>query len=275
MEKMLKDKVAIITGAGRGIGQATAKLFAKEGAKVVVSDIDADPAEETVSQIKDEGGQAIAHVGDVCGPDFSQGIVDAAVKKWDGIHIIVNNAGFTWDAMIHKLTDAQWNAMMNIHITAPFKIIRAASPYFRDAAKKEMETGQPAARKIINISSLAGTNGNPGQANYSAGKAAVMGLTKTLAKEWGKFNVQVNAVAFGFIDTRLTQSKEKGDNLSWDGEEVSLGIPDALRGIAQMMIPMGRAGTPEEAAGGILFLASPLSNYVSGQTLMVGGGLNL
>lgn len=275
MEKMLKNKVAIITGAGRGIGQAAAKLFAKEGARVVVSDIDTGPAEETVSQIKEEGGQAITLVGDVCGPDFAEDIVGAAVQEWGGIDIIVNNAGFTWDAMIHKMTDAQWDAMMNIHITAPFKIIRAASPYFREAAKKEMEEGLPVARKIINISSLAGTNGNPGQANYSAGKSAVLGLTKTLAKEWGKFNIQVNAVAFGFIDTRLTQSKEKGDNLSWDGEEISLGIPDSLRGIAQMMIPLGRAGTPEEAAGGILFFASPLSNYVSGQTLMIGGGLNL
>ena len=273
MEQMLKDKVAIITGAGRGIGRAAALMFAAEGAKVVVSDRDAAPAEETVVDIQKSGGEAIAYVGDVLAPEFAEGIVKAAADKWGDLHIIVNNAGFTWDAVIHKMTDEMWDAIMGIHITAPFRIIRAAAPYFRDAAKKEMAEGKTVARKIINISSIAGTGGNAGQANYSSAKSAVLGLTKTLAKEWGRFNVQSNAVAYGMIDTRLTQAKEAGAVVEQGGEKVAIGVPDSQRQMAKMVIPLGRPGTPEEAAGAILFFASPLSDYVSGQTLIVGGGL--
>jgi len=275
MDKMLKDKVAVITGSGRGIGRAAAVLFAREGAKVVVSDIDPQPAEETAAEIKKAGGEAVTYIGDITAPDFPEGIVKAAIDAWGALHIIVNNAGFTWDAVVHKMTDKQWQTMLDIHVTAPFKIIRAAAPYFREAAKKEMAEGQPVARKIINISSMAGTSGNAGQANYSAAKAAILGLTKTMAKEWGPFGVRANAIAYGFIDTRLTKAKEEAVSLERAGEKVAVGIPEKQREMMKMMIPLGRAGTPEEAAGTILFLASPLSDYVSGHVLIVSGGLSL
>jgi 3-oxoacyl-[acyl-carrier protein] reductase len=273
MENMLADKVAIITGSGRGIGRAAALLFAQEGAKVVVSDIDAEPAEKTVADILAAGGQAVSFVGDATDPDFADGLIKKAVDQWGDIHAIVNNAGYTWDSVIHKMADDQWQAMMDIHVTAPFRIIRAAAPYFRDAAKKEKETGAMVARKIINISSMVGIGGNPGQANYAAAKSAVIGLTKTLAKEWGRFNVQANAVAYGWIETRLTEKKEAGTTLKREGKEVPIGVPDSMRQVMTMMIPLGRAGTPEEAAGAILFFASPMSDYVSGQVLMAAGGL--
>jgi len=275
MGKMLEGKIAIITGSGRGIGKAAAIMFANQGAKVVVSDIDAEPSEATVSEIKELGGDAVSCVGDATASDFPEKIVKKAVETWGALHIIVNNAGYTWDGMAHKMTDEQWDAMLDLHLKAPFRIIRAAAPYFRDAAKREMGEGKATSRKIVNVSSLAGTGGNPGQANYSSAKAGIVGLTKTLSKEWAPFNVQANVVAFGFIDTRLTKEKELGSTIERKGKEVSLGIPDAQRKIVTKMIPMGRAGTPEEAAGTILFFASPLSDYVSGQVLVVGGGFNM
>lgn len=275
MEKVLAGKVTIITGSGRGIGRATACLFAKEGAKVVVSDIDPEPAEQTVADIRDAGGEAIACVGDVTNSDFAENIVSAAVKEWGALHIIVNNAGFTWDALIHKMTDEQWDKILDLHLKAPFRIIRAAKPYFCEAAKAEMEKGDNTPRKIINVSSLAGVGGNVGQANYSAAKAGIIGLTKAISKEWARYNVQSNCVAFGFIDTRLTQEKEKGITVDTADEKIAVGVPKAQRDIFIKMIPMGRPGTPEEAAGSIFFFASPLSDYVSGQVLVVGGGFNM
>ncbi|ACL05598.1 MULTISPECIES: SDR family NAD(P)-dependent oxidoreductase [Desulfatibacillum] len=273
MEKMLDGKVAIITGSGRGIGKAAAMLFAAEGAKVVVSDIDPAPAEETVAEIKAAGGEAIAYAGDATADDFAEGIVKAAVDAWGGLHIIVNNAGYTWDGVVHKMTDKQWDAMMAIHLRTPFRLIRAAAPYFKDAAKKEMAEGGPVARKIINISSVSGTRGNAGQINYSSAKSGLLGMTKTMAQEWGRYNVQSNAVAYGWVETRLTAAKEDAGAVDRDGEKVALGIPDAQRQMMKMVIPMGRGGTPEEAAGVILFLASPLSNYVSGQCIEMTGGM--
>ncbi|MBI9076756.1 MAG: SDR family oxidoreductase [Desulfatibacillum sp.] len=273
MEKMLAGKVAIITGSGRGIGKAAAVLFAAEGAKVVVSDIDPVPAEETVAEIKAAGGEAIAYAGDATADDFAEGIVKAAVDAWGGLHIIVNNAGYTWDAVIHKMTDKQWDAMMDIHLKTPFRLIRAAAPYFKDAAKKEMAEGKLVSRKIVNISSISGTRGNAGQANYSSAKSGLLGLTQTMAQEWGRYNVQSNAVAYGWVETRLTAAKEAAGAVEREGESVALGIPDKQRQMMKMVIPMGRGGTPEEAAGVILFLASPLSNYVSGQCIEMTGGM--
>jgi len=274
MDQMLKDKTAIITGSGRGIGKAAALMLAAAGANVVVSDIDSEPAEETVAEIKKAGGEAISHVGDVTSDDFANNIINAAVQKWSGLHIIINNAGFTWDSMIHKMTDKQWDMIMDLHLKAPFRIIRAAKPWFCDTAKKEIEQyGRACARKIINISSISGTTGNAGQANYSAAKSGMIGLTKTISKEWGRYNVQCNAIAFGAIETRLSAPKEEGSSFEKDGEVISLGIPKQLREIATMMIPLGRLGSPQEAAGPIFFLASPLSDYVSGQVLTVSGGL--
>jgi len=274
VSRLLETKTAIITGAGRGIGRATAELFASHGANVVLSDIDPVPAEEAVGAILAAGGKAASVAGDVTDRAFGDLIVNAAIEKFGGLDIIVNNAGYTWDAVIHKMTDEQWEAILAVHLTAPFRIIRAASTFLREAAKREKaELGSARARKIVNISSTSGTRGNAGQSNYSSGKAGVIGLTKTLAKEWGQFNIQVNAVAFGRIDTRLTQAKEKGETIQRGEAEIAIGIPAERLDRTTPMIPMGRAGRPEEGAGAILFFASPLSDYVSGQVLEVAGGL--
>jgi 3-oxoacyl-[acyl-carrier protein] reductase len=274
VSRLLEGKTAIITGAGRGIGRATAELFASHGANVVLSDIDPVPAEEAVGAILAAGGKAASVAGDVTDRAFGDLIVNAAIEEFGGLDIIVNNAGYTWDAVIHKMTDEQWEAILAVHLTAPFRIIRAASTFLREAAKREKaEFGSARARKIVNISSTSGTRGNAGQSNYSSGKAGVIGLTKTLAKEWGQFNIQVNAVAFGRIDTRLTQAKEKGETIQRGEAEIAIGIPAERLDRTTPMIPMGRAGRPEEGAGAILFFASPLSDYVSGQVLEVAGGL--
>jgi 3-oxoacyl-[acyl-carrier protein] reductase len=270
---MLDNKVAILTGSGRGIGAAAAKLFASEGAKVVVSDLDAAPAEETAAAIRNAGGTAIVVAGDVTSPDFPAQLIKSTLDAFGGLDIIVNNAGYTWDAVIQNMTDKQWYAILDVHVTAPFRILREASHYIRDAAKKEIAAnGRANPRKVVNVSSVSGVYGNAGQANYSTAKAGITGLTKTLAKEWGRYNVQVNAVCYGFIDTRLTASKENAERMQREGEEIQLGIPDQMRQMSSMLIPLGRPGTPEEAAGPMLFLASPLSNYVSGAVLEVTGG---
>ncbi|MEW6210882.1 MAG: SDR family oxidoreductase [Acidobacteriota bacterium] len=274
MNGLLEGKTAIITGAGRGIGRATAELFAFHGARVIVSDIDAHPAEEAVGAIRRAGGQALSVAGDVTARDFPQTLVNSALQQFGGLDIIVNNAGYTWDAVIHKMTDEQWEAILAVHLTAPFRIIRAAAGFLRDRAKQEKAAyGEARSRKIINISSTSGTRGNAGQANYSSGKAGVIGLTRTMAREWGRFNIQVNCVAFGRIDTRLTQAKEKGEIIRRGDAEIPVGIPTERLERTTPLIPMGRAGTAEEAAGAILFFASPLSNYISGQVLEVTGGL--
>jgi 3-oxoacyl-[acyl-carrier protein] reductase len=273
MENMLQDKVAIVTGSGRGIGKAAALMFADEGAKVVVSDIDAEPAEETIAEIQANGGEAVVYVGDASAPDFAQGVVSKAVDTWGGLHIIVNNAGYTWDSLIHKMTEEQWDKILDLHLKAPFRLIQAAKPYFCDTAKAEIEKdGRAVARKIVNISSLAGVGGNLGQANYSSAKAGVIGLTKAVGKEWARYNVQSNCVAYGLIDTRLTQDKEIGGEVNTGTEKVAVGIPSKVRDGFVRMIPMGRPGTADEAARTILFFASPLSDYVTGQVLVCGGG---
>jgi 3-oxoacyl-[acyl-carrier protein] reductase len=274
MEGLLQGKTAIVTGSGRGIGRATAELFAQHGASVVVSDIDPEPAEQAVGAILKAGGKALSVPGDVTDRAFPDKIVNAAIEKFGGLDIIVNNAGYTWDAVIHKMTDEQWDAVLAVHLTAPFRIIRAASTYLRETAKREKaEHGDARARKIVNISSTSGTRGNPGQANYASGKAGVIGLTRTLAREWGQFNIQVNAVAFGRIETRLTQAKEKGETIRRGDAQIAIGIPAERLDLTGKLIPMGRGGTPEEAAGAVLFFASPLSDYVSGQVLEIAGGL--
>jgi len=275
MEKMLKDKVCIITGSGRGIGRAAALLFASEGARLVITDIDEAPAAEVVEEIKKTGGQAIAVVGDITADGYAERLIKETVAAFGpDIDVIVNNAGFTWDALVHKMTDKQWNTMMDLHVTAPFKIIRAAAPYMRDNAIREKEQqGRAKCRKIINISSIAGLDGNFGQINYSSAKAAVVGLTKTMSKEWGPFNVCVNCVAFGFIETRLTQAKEKGGVINAGDETVAVGIPEKIRQMFTGMCPLGRPAIPEEAAAGILMMASPLADYISGQVIRVTGGI--
>jgi len=273
MGSPLEGKIAILTGGGRGIGAATAKLLASEGATVVVSDLDRGPAEETVAAIQDAGGKALALAGDVTDPTFPAQLVGAALDTFQGLDIIINNAGYTWDGVIQNMTDKQWYAMLDVHLTAPFRILREASAFLRDAAKREQTAnGQATPRKVVNVSSVSGVYGNVGQVNYSAGKAGIVGVTKTLAKEWGRYNIQVNAVCYGFIETRLTAAKESAETVVRDGQEISLGVPDQMRQMAPLLIPLGRPGTAEEAAGPIAFLASPWSNYVSGHVLEVTGG---
>ena len=270
---MIDGKVAILTGSGRGIGAATAKMFAAEGASVVVSDLDPAPAEETAAAIRAAGSKAVVVAGDVTDPAFPAQLIKATLDSFGGIDIIVNNAGYTWDAVIQNMTDKQWYAMLDVHTTAPFRILREASQFIREAAKKEQAAnGRANPRKVINVTSVSGVYGNAGQVNYSSAKAGVTGLTKTLAKEWGRYNVQVNCVCYGFIETRLTAPKESAEKVVREGEEVQLGVPDQMRQMAPLLIPLGRPGTPEEAAGPVLFLASPLSNYVSGIVLEVTGG---
>jgi 3-oxoacyl-[acyl-carrier protein] reductase len=266
---VLDDKVAIVTGSARGIGRATAELLSSQGAKVLINDLDADVAEQTASEI---AGDTVVYGGDLTADGAADELVKTAVDAFGKIDIIVNNAGYTLDAPIHKMSDDWWGKMLAIHVTVPFRVIRAAAPHLREPAKAERESGEEVFRKIVNVSSISGTMGNAGQANYSAGKSAVVGLTKTLAKEWGQFKINVNAVAFGYIETRLTASKVEDNVMEIGGEKVQLGIPDQLRGMAAMLIPLGRPGTPEEAAGGVFFLCSPWSNYVHGQVLNVTGG---
>src|SRR6195952_61244 len=266
---VLDDKVAIVTGSARGIGRATAELLSAQGAKVVINDLDGDVAQQTASEI---AGETAVFAGDLTKGDAPDQLVQTAIDTWGKLDIIVNNAGYTLDAPVHKLSDDWWQRMLDIHVTVPFKVVRAAAPYLREPAKAEREQGIEVFRKIVNVSSTSGTMGNAGQANYAAGKSAVVGLTKTLAKEWGQFKINCNAVAFGFIETRLTASKDDSNTMGSGGEKVQLGIPDQMRGMASMLIPLGRPGTPQEAAGGVFFLCSPWSNYVHGQTLNVTGG---
>ncbi|WP_433742471.1 SDR family NAD(P)-dependent oxidoreductase [Falsibacillus pallidus] len=265
---MMENQVAIITGSGRGVGKACAMQMAQAGAKVIISDRDEAPAVETVEEIRAGGGEAAYFIGDVTAPEFARELMHFAVETYGEIDVLVNNAGYTWDGMIHKMTDEQFQAMIDIHLMAPFRLIREASPYFRDAGKKDKEQGIEKYRKIVNVSSVAGVMGNVGQANYSSAKAGLIGLTKTVAREWGAYNVNCNAVAFGLIDTRLTQSKEKGEMVNGS----AVGIPEKVRAMFEKSIPQGRAGTAEEAANAIFYLASPLSNYTNGQVLHINGG---
>jgi 3-oxoacyl-[acyl-carrier protein] reductase len=267
---VLDGKSAIVTGSARGIGRATAELLTEQGAQVLINDLDGDVAEQAAGEIQ---GETAVFAGDLTKSDAPEALVKAAVDAFGKIDILVNNAGYTIDAPIHKMSDEQFQAMLDIHTVVPFRVLRAAAPYLRDPAKKEREEGVEVFRKVVNVSSTSGTFGNPGQANYSAGKAGVVGLTKTVAKEWGQFKINVNAVAFGFIDTRLTQAKDDENSMEIGGEKVQLGIPEQLRQMASMLIPLGRPATPEEAAGGVFFLCSPWSNYVQGQTLHITGGM--
>jgi 3-oxoacyl-[acyl-carrier protein] reductase len=272
MEKMglLDGKAAIVTGSARGIGRATAELFIREGARVLINDIDGDVAEQAASEID---GETAVFAGDLTEPGVPDKLVGTAVEAFGSVDIIVNNAGYTWDGVVHRMSDEQFQAMLDIHTIVPFRVTRAIAPHWREAAKSEQAEGKEVFRKLVNVSSISGTMGNAGQVNYSAAKAGVVGMTKTLAKEWGQFKINCNAVAFGFVETRLTQAKEKGEQLETaSGEKVDLGIPEQMRAMATMVIPLGRPAQPEEAAGPVLFLCSGLADYVHGQVLNVTGG---
>ncbi len=268
----LTGKVALVTGAGRGIGQAIAMKLASEGARVVVNDLDAGPAGDTVGMIERSDGEAVACPGSVTDPEFADRFVSMALERYEGLDIIVNNAGYTWDNVIQKMTDEQFQAMLDVHVTGPFRILRAASEPIRRFAKAEAQAGREVFRKVVNISSVSGLGGNPGQVNYAAAKSAVIGMTKTLAKEWGRYRVNVNCVAFGFIRTRMTQPLTKEVDAS--GRELVVGVQPALiEALETQMIPLGRLGTPEEAANGVYLFCTPESDYISGQVVTVGGGI--
>lgn len=266
---VLDGKVAIVTGSARGIGRATAQLLLEQGARVVINDLDGDLAQQTADEL---AGETSVFSGDLTKDGAPDKLIEHAIDSWGQLDILVNNAGYTLDGPVHKLSDDWFQRMLDIHVTVPFRTIRAAAPHLREPAKRERAEGVEVFRKIVNVSSISGVFGNAGQANYSAGKAAVVGLTKTVAKEWGQFKVNVNAVAFGWIETRLTESKDASNVTEIGGQRVQLGIPDEMRELAPMLVPLGRPGTPEEAAGGIFFLCSPWSNYVHGQVLHVTGG---
>jgi 3-oxoacyl-[acyl-carrier protein] reductase len=265
----LDGKSAIVTGSARGIGRATAELLASEGAQVLINDLDGDVAEQSAGEIQ---GETATFAGDLTKEGVADKLVETAIESFGKIDIIVNNAGYTWDGPIHKMGDDQFQAMLDIHTVVPFRVLRAAAPHLREPAKKERDEGQEVFRKIVNVSSISGTFGNAGQVNYSAAKAGVVGVTRTLAKEWGQFKINVNAVAFGFVETRLTAAKEEGGKIEREGQEIQLGIPEQMRSLASAIIPLGRPASPEEAAGPVFFLCSPWSNYVHGQVLNVTGG---
>jgi len=267
---MLEGKVALVTGSARGIGRATAELLAEQGASVVVNDLDQDVAEEAAAAIE---GQTAVFSADLTKGDAPERLVQTAIDSFGRIDVIVNNAGYTLDAPIHKMEDDAFQAMLDIHVIAPYRILKAAAPHIREPAKQEREEGVEHFRKIVNVSSISGTMGNAGQANYSSAKSAILGLTKTLAKEWGQFKVNVNAVAFGFIDTRMTVAKTSDSVVQVGDRTVQVGIPEQQRAMVEAMIPLGRAGTAREAAGGVVFLCSPWADYVSGQVLNITGGL--
>jgi 3-oxoacyl-[acyl-carrier protein] reductase len=266
---LLDGKAAIITGSARGIGRATAELFLSEGARVLINDIDGEVAEQAAGEIE---GETAVFAGDLTKPGIPEELVANANQAFGQVDIVVNNAGYTWDGVVHKMSDEQFQAMLDIHTIVPFRMIRALAPHWREAAKQEAGEGKEVFRKVVNVTSISGTMGNAGQANYSAAKAGVTGLTKTIAKEWGQFKINVNSVAFGFVETRLTQAKEQGEAIEREGERIEIGVPEQQRAMASMIIPLGRPAQPEEAAGPVLFLSSQLSNYVHGQVLNVTGG---
>jgi 3-oxoacyl-[acyl-carrier protein] reductase len=267
---VLDGKAAIVTGSARGIGRATAELLAQHGARVLINDLDPDLAREVAAEI---AGDTAVFGGDLTHDGVPEALVQAAADAFGQIDIVVNNAGYTWDGMAHKMSDEQFRAMLEIHTVVPFKVLRAAAPYLRDAGKADKEAGREVFRKVVNVTSISGTQGNLGQVNYSSAKAGLVGLTKTLAREWGGFKVNVNAVAFGFVETRLTAaSDDGGETFVKDGHEIPLGIPEKMRQMAPMIIPLGRPAAPEDAAGPIFFLCTPWSNFVHGQVITASGG---
>ncbi len=272
----LQGKVAMVTGSGRGIGRAIALKLASEGARLVVNDLDAEPAQQVADEIRAAGGEAVVCVGSVTSPDFAERFVKTAVDAYQGIDIIVNNAGYTWDAVIQKMTDEQWYAILDCHLTAPFRILRAAQPVIRALNKAEAAEGRAVFRKVVNVSSIAGLGGNAGQANYAVAKAGITGLSKTLSKEWGRMLVNVNTVAYGFIRTRLTEVTAGSEaSVNIGGREIKVGINAGLLATIEAGVPLGRGGTPEEAAGAVYLFCIPESNYISGQTVVCGGGFTM
>jgi 3-oxoacyl-[acyl-carrier protein] reductase len=269
----LSGKTAIVTGGGRGIGRAIVQQLVSVGASVIACDLDQEALQEMKASVSAPSRVAITH-GDLMEPEFPPQVVNAALEAFHSIDIIVNCAGFSWDGVIQKTSDEQFLAMLNIHLVAPFRLLRAASDYLRETAKRETASGQCVMRKVVNITSVSGTDGNPGQVGYSAGKAGIIGLTKTLAKEWGRYNINVNAVGFGLIQTRMTQPLKPGGTINVRDREIPIGVQPTMLDSVAAACPLGHMGTPEEAAGAVLFFCSPLSDYVTGEVLICSGGFH-
>jgi 3-oxoacyl-[acyl-carrier protein] reductase len=276
MSEKLKDRVAIVTGAGQGIGREIALKLAGDGAVILANDLDAAALDETVTLIDQAGGHAVGLAGDVTEDGFAEKLVTKAVDDLGGLHIIVNNAGYIWNSAIHNHGDDQWEAMLDIHAKAPFRILRAAGRYFRGQIKSERDRRLDICRKIVNISSISGVYGAATQISYSAGKMAVVGITKTLAKEWGHLNITVNAVAFGPIETRLIGSfDETPETVEIKGHRVKVGIRADHREAITKASYLGRMGRPDEAAGAVYLMCIPESDYITGQVLVCSGGTNI
>ncbi len=274
MNISLASKAAVVTGAGRGIGLAIAEKLGQAGASVLLVDIDESALREARAAVQNTGAEAASIAGDLTDPDFPKRVIDQLLQQFGSIDILVNNAGYTWDSVIQKTSDEQFEAMLDIHVVTPFRMLRAASHWIRETAKKESEAAVRTMRKVVNITSISGLDGNPGQVGYASGKAAVVGLTKTLAKEWGRYNVTVNAVGFGLIDTRLIKPMEDAaTNISIGEKQVHVGMQAQVRQQVTKQIPLGRLGTPEDAANAVFFFCSPLSDYVTGEVLVCGGGI--
>lgn len=266
---LIENKVAVVTGAGRGIGQAIAELFAREGAKVVVNDVDRDVAEETVKLCHAAGAQAFAFTGSVADRHDTDALMAATVEQFGCLDILINNAGITRDRVVHKMSDLDWDLVLDVNLKGTFNTIRSAAPYLRDVAKKEKdELGAPRYhRKIVNFFSTAAIRGNPGQINYAAAKMGNVGITRTMAQEWGPFWINVNAVAPGLTETRMTATKEETNG--------AYGIPMAQKEALISRIPFGRAAVPLDIARVVLFFSCPLSDFVTGQEINVSGGMQI
>lgn len=271
--KRLDRKVALVTGAGRGIGLSLVRRLAAEGARVVVNDLDAAEAEAAVNAIRTAGGSAIAYPGNVTGEGFARGFIGAALSEFGDIHILINNAGYVWNASLHKISDEQWDAIQDVHLKAPFRILRELHPFLATRAPEERANGAIVYRKVVNVSSVSATAGAAGQANYAAAKAGLHGLTRSLAREWGPLAVNVNCVAFGYIETRLTQEISGETVVTIEGAARRVGLTGPMIQGLKERIALGRAGTPDEAAGGVMLFCIPELDYVTGQILEVSGGL--
>ncbi len=271
----LTGKVALVTGGGRGIGLSLVQQLAAEGAHVVINDLDAEPAEGAARSILEAGGSAVACAGSVTEAGFPRRFIGTALDRFGDVHILVNNAGYIWNGPLHKMIDEQWDAIQDVHLKAPFRILRELAGFLRPRVAEETAAGRRVQRKVVNVSSVSGTRGAVAQANYSAAKAGLIGLTRSLAKEWGPLNVNVNCVAFGLIETRLTQEIKGETSVDIEGRAYRVGLLKENLDEFRRLIPLGRFGTPAEAAGGIMLFCFPESDYVTGQVLEVAGGVML
>ncbi|MGC7096123.1 SDR family NAD(P)-dependent oxidoreductase [Amycolatopsis lurida] len=275
MSTPLAGRTAIVSGSSRGIGRGVAERLAAEGAAVVVNGMDKRAVDDTVAAITESGGAAVACVGDVTADGFPEHFVQTAVREFGGLDIVVNNAGFPWDNVIQKTTDEQWDTVLDTHLKAPFRILRAAQPVLREQVREDEEKGRRVHRKVVNVSSIAGVFGNVGQAGYASAKAGIFGLTRTLAKEWGRYRVNVNSVAFGLIDTRLICAVGENDTITVGEREIPIGINEEVLERIRSTVPLGRFGTVAEAAGAIYLFCGPDSDYVTGEVLTCGGGVTI